>query len=111
MGELTFIYLNLIFLPGKPSVADLGLGLATGPVLFASQEYPELEPLILRRFRCAGDVDRAWKLVIESDGLDKTRALAEKYRMAAEESLAILTDSPPRRRILQLAGEMINRKK
>ncbi|KIJ22201.1 hypothetical protein PAXINDRAFT_31651, partial [Paxillus involutus ATCC 200175] len=37
---------------GKPgSGADLRLGLATGPVLYAAEEYPELEPLIARRFK------------------------------------------------------------
>ena len=98
-------------LPGKPSVADLGLGLATGPVLFASQEFPELEPLILRRFSRAGDVETAWELVIKSAGLDKTRALADRYRLAAEESIGVLTDSPYRQKILQLTREMMSREK
>ena len=35
---------------GKPAAADLKLGLATAPVLFASQQFPELHPLILRNF-------------------------------------------------------------
>ena len=44
---------------GKPgSGADLRLGLATGPVLYAAEEYPELEPLIAREFKDDGDVER-----------------------------------------------------
>lgn len=44
---------------GKPgSGADLRLGLATGPVLYAAEEYPELEPLIARGFKHDGDVER-----------------------------------------------------
>jgi len=44
---------------GKPgSGADLRLGIATGPVLYAAEEYPELEPLIAREFRNNGDVER-----------------------------------------------------
>ena len=34
---------------GKPSGADLSLGLATAPVLFAAQEFPELNELIFRQ--------------------------------------------------------------
>ena len=42
---------------GKPGGADLQLGLATGPALFAWEEHPELGPLIERRFSQAGDVE------------------------------------------------------
>ncbi|XP_077365009.1 all trans-polyprenyl-diphosphate synthase PDSS1 isoform X2 [Festucalex cinctus] len=48
---------------GKPSAADLKLGLATGPVLFACQQFPELHVMIMRRFSSKGDVDRAWHYV------------------------------------------------
>ena len=34
---------------GKPTTADLKLGLATAPVLFAAQEYPELNALIMSK--------------------------------------------------------------
>jgi decaprenyl-diphosphate synthase subunit 1 len=36
---------------GKPAAADLELGLATAPVLFATKQFPELETMINRRFR------------------------------------------------------------
>merc|ERR1719188_949455 len=36
---------------GKPVCADLGLGLATAPVLYALDEDRSLKPLILRRFK------------------------------------------------------------
>lgn len=45
---------------GKPVNADLNLGLATAPVLYAAEEFPELWPIIDRRFSSPGDV----KLVI-----------------------------------------------
>jgi hexaprenyl-diphosphate synthase len=43
---------------GKPSNADLALGLATAPVLFAWDQYSELGPMIKRKFENAGDVER-----------------------------------------------------
>jgi hexaprenyl-diphosphate synthase len=42
---------------GKPVNADLSLGLATAPVLYASEQYPELNPLIERNFKESGDVE------------------------------------------------------
>ena len=42
---------------GKPGGADLQLGLATGPALFAWEEHPELGPLIERKFKEPGDVE------------------------------------------------------
>ncbi|CAL1694301.1 unnamed protein product [Somion occarium] len=42
---------------GKPGGADLRLGLATGPALFAWEEHPEMGPLIERKFKQEGDVE------------------------------------------------------
>ncbi len=55
-------------LMGKPTAADLKLGLATAPVLFAAQQYPELNSLIMRRFNKPGDVERAMKFVEKVKG-------------------------------------------
>jgi geranylgeranyl pyrophosphate synthase len=43
---------------GKPTNADLALGLATAPVLFAWKDHPELGPMIKRKFETEGDVER-----------------------------------------------------
>jgi hexaprenyl-diphosphate synthase len=43
---------------GKPSGgADLRLGLATAPTLYAWEEFEEMGPLIQRRFEKEGDVE------------------------------------------------------
>jgi hexaprenyl-diphosphate synthase len=44
---------------GKPGGADLQLGLATGPALYAWEEHPEMGPLIARKFEKEGDVESA----------------------------------------------------
>ena len=41
---------------GKPVGQDLNLGLATGPLLYAIEEYPELQQLSDRNFNQDGDV-------------------------------------------------------
>jgi geranylgeranyl pyrophosphate synthase len=44
---------------GKPSSgADLKLGLATAPALYAWEEHPEMGQLIQRKFDQPGDVDK-----------------------------------------------------
>ena len=48
---------------GKPAAADLKLGLATAPVLFATTKFPELEDMIARRFNQPGDVEKAFEFV------------------------------------------------
>jgi geranylgeranyl pyrophosphate synthase len=43
---------------GKPAGADLELGLATAPLLFAWKERPELGRLIGRKFTEQGDIQK-----------------------------------------------------
>ncbi|KAL0627449.1 Decaprenyl-diphosphate synthase subunit 1 [Plecturocebus cupreus] len=73
---------------GKPTSADLKLGLATGPVLFACQQFPEMNAMIMRRFSMPGDVDRARQYVLQakvggSRGQDIETILA-KWRLRQE---------------------------
>ncbi|KAK3859078.1 hypothetical protein Pcinc_034771 [Petrolisthes cinctipes] len=64
---------------GKPTGADLKMGMATAPVLFACEKFPELNPMIMRRFQEAGDVQRALELVHQSDGIEQTMFLARQH--------------------------------
>lgn len=50
---------------GKPAAADLKLGLATAPVLFACDKFPDLNLLVLRRFCEPGDVEKAYEAVMK----------------------------------------------
>lgn len=50
---------------GKPAATDLKLGLATAPVLFACEKFPELNVMIMRRFSEPGDVERAYDFVMK----------------------------------------------
>ncbi|XP_055904334.1 all trans-polyprenyl-diphosphate synthase PDSS1 [Eupeodes corollae] len=96
---------------GKPTAADLKLGLATAPVLFACEKYPELNPMIMRRFSEPGDVERAFELVHKSHGLEQTKFLAKKHCVEAMRLAQELTDSPYQKG-LQVVGDLvINRMK
>lgn len=57
---------------GKPAANDLKLGLATAPVLFACEKFPELNDMIIRRFSEPGDVEAAYDAVMKVSRLRGT---------------------------------------
>ncbi|PIA18306.1 terpenoid synthase [Coemansia reversa NRRL 1564] len=96
---------------GKPVGADLELGLATAPVLYAWQEFPELGPLVARKFSGEGDVARAWDLVHASSGVERTRALARRYVERANEALSILPSSSATQALERVTLSVLTRTK
>ncbi|XP_044149237.1 all trans-polyprenyl-diphosphate synthase PDSS1 isoform X3 [Bufo gargarizans] len=96
---------------GKPAAADLKLGLATGPVLFACQKFPELNALIMRRFSLPGDVEQAWQYVRQSEGVHQTTYLAQRYCSEAIREISKLQPSPERDALIQLTETVLTRDK
>ncbi|ORX72434.1 terpenoid synthase [Linderina pennispora] len=96
---------------GKPVGADLELGLATAPVLYAWQEYPELGPLVARKFSNEGDVPMAWELVHKSQGLERTKLLAQMYVDRAREALEVFPPSQAREALERVTQSVVTRTK
>lgn len=96
---------------GKPAAADLKLGLATAPVLYASSQFSELDAMIARRFSEPGDVEKAYAYVMKSDGLEKTRELAKKHVDEALSHISDLSDSDEKRALITLAQMTVTRRK
>ncbi|KAH8668749.1 hexaprenyl pyrophosphate synthase [Xylariales sp. PMI_506] len=96
---------------GKPAGADLELGLATAPLLFAWKTMPELGSLVGRKFEQEGDVARARELVLQSNGLEQTRALAEDYSRQAIAALDTFPDSDAKDGLIEMAMKTIKRQK
>jgi len=94
---------------GKPTGADLTLGLATAPVLFASHQYPRLNSLIMRRFDQPGDVEEALTLVKQSCGLEQTHELADRYGKEAMKSVSKLQDSIHKDALIKLVNDQLIR--
>jgi len=94
---------------GKPGGADLHLGLATGPALFAWEEHPELGPLIERKFKQPGDVELARELVRRSSGVERTRELALAHADKAREVLQFLPDSDAKGALEVLTERVVRR--
>ncbi|XP_054162801.1 all trans-polyprenyl-diphosphate synthase PDSS1-like [Oppia nitens] len=96
---------------GKPAAADLKLGLATAPVLFACEKFPELNIMIMRRFSQPGDVEKAYEAVMKSEGLDHTRILARKHADEALRHVSTFADSDEKQALIALTEMTLNRKK
>ncbi|XP_053668460.1 all trans-polyprenyl-diphosphate synthase PDSS1-like [Anopheles marshallii] len=91
---------------GKPVAVDLKLGLATAPVLFACEQFPELNLMVRRRFRDPGDVERALEMVHISRGFEQTRHLVQRHCSEACRLASQLSGSPYQRGLIMI-GDMI----
>ncbi|KAI9837811.1 MAG: hypothetical protein M1819_006745 [Sarea resinae] len=96
---------------GKPAGADLELGLATAPLLFAWRDNRELGALVGRKFANEGDVKRARELVLRSDGLEQTRALAQEYADKAMEAIAFFPESEAKAGLMEMCVKTMQRRK
>ena len=98
LGALQFIDDVLDFTSGsselgKPNLNDIKSGVITAPVLFAAEEHPELNDMIQRKFKHDGDVSRANELVFHSNGIERTRQMAqEQCELAAQTVRNISSD-------------------
>lgn len=94
---------------GKPAGSDLKSGNLTAPVLYALEEKPYLEALIEREFAQPGDLEQALTLVRDSQGIERSRALATQHTRTAIEHLADLPPSESRQVLVKLADYVLSR--
>lgn len=85
------------------------LGLATAPVLYAAQQFPDLKDLIRRKFSRPGDVEDALNFVLKSDGLERTKLLAVQYKDEALRSVADMRDSDDKLALETIAEKIVTR--
>jgi len=97
---------------GKPALADMDLGLSTAPILYAAQEFKELQPLVMRRFKRKGDKEQALEALYSSDvAMDKAKALANFHAQCAVDALMRLPQTEARDALVRLTHTVITRKK
>lgn len=96
---------------GKPALADLRAGLSTAPVLFAAEEFPELEVMMDRKFKDEGDLEKARDLVLRSRGIERTKELARVHAERAMEAVLAWKPSVHRDALINLAYKVVQRTK
>lgn len=67
-------------------------GIVTAPVLFATEEYPQIRDIIGRDFTQEGDYEKVLELVLKSKAIERTQELADNL---LEKSLAAIQFIPP----------------
>jgi all-trans-nonaprenyl-diphosphate synthase len=87
---------------GKPAGSDLKSGNLTAPVLFAMEETPYLQVLVERELTEPGDLEEAVTLVNNSQGIARSRALAEEFSDTALKRLDKLPSSPSKQALIDL---------
>ncbi|KAL8656599.1 MAG: hypothetical protein Q9210_000137 [Variospora velana] len=95
---------------GKPAGADLELGLATAPLLFAWKDNRELGILVGRKFSAVGDVETARNLVAQSTGLEQTRALAQEYADKAVQAISGFPDCEAKQGLIEMCAKTMKRR-
>ena len=94
---------------GKPALADLNSGVATAPVLFAAEKFPQLQALIQRKFKEPGDLDLAMEYVSQTDGIERTKLLAHVHAELAIDAVMELEKSAYRDALVHLAYKIVDR--
>lgn len=94
---------------GKPAGSDLAGGNLTAPTLYAMQEHPHLVDLIANEFTDPGDLEKALALVHNSQGIDKSWALATHYAQLAVEQVTDLAPSASRDALIAMADYVLKR--
>lgn len=94
---------------GKPAGSDLKDGNLTAPVLYALEEKPSLEGLIEREFDQPGDLEQAIAFVKDSQGIERSRALAKHHSKSAIACLKELPPSASRQVLIKLADYVLSR--
>lgn len=94
---------------GKPSGSDLISGNITAPALFAMEENPYIEVLIEREFSQEGDIEKALGFIHSSQGIPRSKELADQYGQSALKHLECLASSPSKDVLIELVDYVLSR--
>lgn len=94
---------------GKPSGSDLISGNITAPALFALEENSYIEVLIEREFSQEGDIEKALDFIHSSQGILRSKELANQYGQSALKHLDCLASSPSKEVLIELVDYVLSR--
>lgn len=102
---------------GKEVGTDLKQGIITAPTLFALNSQDErakqIRILIENRFQSdkssENEIDKVIRIIIELDGCEKAKQLANKYILKAKESLVFVCDQDLKNHLLKAADFILDR--
>ncbi|KAL8139186.1 hypothetical protein V2J09_005187 [Rumex salicifolius] len=102
---------------GKGSLSDIRHGIVTAPILFAMEEFPQLQKIVQKGFDDPANVDLALDYLGRSRGIQRSKELAKKHATLAAEAIESLPESEDenvrrsRRALVELTHIVITRTK
>lgn len=108
-GRKSLFYRYVIY--GQPPINYSFQFILTRQICLFFFQFPELNPMIMRRFEEPGDVERAFELVHKSQGLEQTRFLARKHCIEAIRLAQELSESPYQKGLIVVNDFVLNRMK
>jgi all-trans-nonaprenyl-diphosphate synthase len=94
---------------GKPAGSDLASGNLTAPTLYALEEHPELRELIDTQFEDEIILAKAIDLVLNSNGIAKSRELAQYHGQLALANIKDLPPSTSRQALIDMVDYVLKR--
>ncbi len=99
---------------GKPQDLDLLNGILTAPVIYALDYYQEekdntLSSLINNKFKNKNDIHTAIDLILQTDGVNKSKELAKNYIQQTCSELKLMEDSIYKHNLISLANFITDR--
>ncbi len=99
---------------GKPNDLDLLNGILTAPVIYALDYYKKqndntLLALIDNKFQNKNDINTAINLILQTDGITKSKELAKSYIQQTCSELKLMQDNVYKYNLINLANFIIDR--
>ncbi|KAM3213979.1 hypothetical protein ACQJBY_066417 [Aegilops geniculata] len=102
---------------GKGSLSDIRHGIITAPMLYAMEEFPQLQDVVDQGFDNPANVEIALDYLQKSRGIERTKELAQEHVNLAVKAIESLPDSDDedvlisRRALIDITQRVITRTK
>ncbi|XP_044431061.1 solanesyl-diphosphate synthase 1, mitochondrial isoform X2 [Triticum aestivum] len=102
---------------GKGSLSDIRHGIITAPMLYAMEEFPQLQDVVDHGFDNPANVEIALDYLQKSRGIERTKELAQEHVNLAVKAIEALPDSDDedvlisRRALIDITQRVITRTK
>ncbi|XP_066370091.1 solanesyl-diphosphate synthase 1, mitochondrial-like isoform X2 [Miscanthus floridulus] len=102
---------------GKGSLSDIHHGIITAPMLYAIEEFPQLQEIVDRGFDNSANIEIALDYLRKSRGIERTKELAREHADRAVKAIESLPDSDDedvltsRRALIDITERVITRTK
>lgn len=96
---------------GKKTLKDLEEGVVTLPLIMAIRENPEIKTALKSTFVCKSDIPQVYKMVIQSNGIKKSKEFTDKYYAKTIREINKLPKYANKTSLIEFTDKIMSRKK